>query len=176
MIGQTISHYRITRQLGAGGMGVVYEAVDTKLDRTVALKFLPPESTRDPDAKARFIHEAKAASSLDHPNICTIHGIEEQAGRLYLILEYIDGETLASRLCRGALGIDAALTTCQRIAEAVRSAHRRGVVHRDLKPGNVMLTEEGVVKVLDFGLASTSDVLQDDEAAEASPPSLLLSE
>ncbi len=154
MIGQTIFHYRITRQLGAGGMGVVYEAVDTKLDRTVALKFLPPESVSDPDAKARFIHEAKAASSLDHPNICTIHAIEETSdGRLFIAMASYEGETLKDMIARGPLDFPDVQDIIIQTLQGLAKAHRLGIVHRDIKPANVLVTSEGLVKLLDFGIA-----------------------
>ena len=154
MIGKTVSHYRITRELGAGGMGVVYEAVDTKLDRTVALKFLPPESTRDPDAKARFVHEAKAASAIDHPNVCNIYEIDEtDDGQLFLAMACYEGETLKKRIERGPLPLDDALDITRQVAEGLAKAHERDIVHRDIKPANIFITEDGVVKILDFGLA-----------------------
>ena len=154
MIGQTVSHYRIIRQLGAGGMGVVYEAVDTKLDRTVALKFLPPESTRDPDAKARFIHEAKAASTLDHPNVCTVFEIDEtNDGQLFLAMACYEGETLKERIARGPLPIGDALDITRQVSEGLAKAHDSEIVHRDIKPANIFLTSDGLVKILDFGLA-----------------------
>ncbi len=154
MIGQTISHYKITRQLGAGGMGVVYEAVDTKLDRTVALKFLPPESTRDPDAKARFVHEAKAASALDHNNVCVIHEIDEtDDGQLFLAMACYRGETLKDRISAGPLPLNEALDITRQVAEGLAKAHEGDIVHRDIKPANIFLTEDGVAKILDFGLA-----------------------
>ncbi len=153
MIGKTVSHYKITRELGAGGMGVVYEAVDTKLDRTVALKFLPPESTRDPDAKARFVHEAKAASALDHHNVCTIHEIDEtEDGQLFLAMACYEGETLKDRIDSGPLPLDDALDIARQVAEGLVKAHERDIVHRDIKPANIFITNDGVVKILDFGL------------------------
>ena len=154
MIGKTVSHYKITRELGAGGMGVVYEAVDTKLDRTVALKFLPPESTRDPDAKARFVHEAKAASAIDHPNVCNIYEIDEtDDGQLFLAMACYEGETLKDRIARGPLPLDEALDITRQVAEGLAEAHARDIVHRDIKPANIFITEGGLVKILDFGLA-----------------------
>ncbi len=154
MIGQTISHYKITRELGAGGMGVVYEAVDNILDRPVALKFLPPESVRDPDAKARFIHEAKAASSLDHPNICTIHDfVETDDGRLFIVMASYQGETLKDMIARGPLNIPVAVDITLQTLQGLAKAHRLGIVHRDIKPANVFVTEDGLVKLLDFGIA-----------------------
>jgi serine/threonine protein kinase/Flp pilus assembly protein TadD len=154
MIGKTISHYRITEKLGEGGMGVVYEAVDTKLDRTIALKFLPPESTRDPDAKARFIHEAKAASALDHPNVCNIHEIDStDDGQLFIVMARYEGETLKDRIAQGPLPIDEAVDITRQVAEGLAKAHEREIVHRDIKPANIFLTNDGLVKILDFGLA-----------------------
>ena len=157
MIGKTISHYRITRQLGVGGMGVLYEALDLKLDRTVALKFLPPESTRDPEAKARFVQEAKAASALDHPNVCNIHEIDEtDDGQLFIAMACYDGETLKDRIARGPLPLAEALAITKRVAEGLAKAHERNIVHRDIKPANIFLTTDGLVKILDFGLAKLS--------------------
>ncbi len=161
MIGKTVSHYKITRELGSGGMGVVYEAVDTKLDRTVALKFLPPESTRDPDAKARFIHEAKAASALDHPNVCNIHEIgETDDGQLFLAMACYEGETLKDRIERGPLPLDDALDITRQVAEGLTEAHAREIVHRDIKPANIFITEGGLAKILDFGLAKLAGLTQ----------------
>jgi serine/threonine protein kinase/tetratricopeptide (TPR) repeat protein len=154
VIGQTVSHYTVTRQLGAGGMGIVYEAVDNKLDRTVALKFLPPESTRDPVAKARFVHEAKAASAIDHPNVCSIYEIgETQDGQLFLAMACYEGETLKERISRGRLPVGEALDVARQIAEGLASAHENRMVHRDIKPANIFITSNGLVKILDFGLA-----------------------
>jgi serine/threonine protein kinase/Tol biopolymer transport system component len=154
MIGRVISHYRILGPLGGGGMGVVYKAQDLNLERVVALKFLPPELSRDPDAKTRFLQEARAASTLDHPNICTIHEVgETDEGQLYLAMACYDGETLKQRLQRGPLPIDEALETAQQIARGLFKAHRSGIVHRDIKPANLMITADEIVKILDFGIA-----------------------
>jgi serine/threonine protein kinase len=154
MIGQTVSHYRILEELGAGGMGVVYKAEDTKLKRTVALKFLPPELTRDKDAKTRFIHEARAASALQHNNICAIHEIDETPdGQLFICMDCYEGETLKEKIARGPLPIDEALDIAIQATEGLLKAHEAGMVHRDVKPANVTVTEDGVVKILDFGLA-----------------------
>jgi serine/threonine-protein kinase len=151
--GGRISGYEIQGKLGAGGMGVVYKAVDTKLGRTVALKFLPAEA-KDADARERFWQEAKAASALDHPNIGTIHSIEETpAGRPFIVMAYYDGESLAQRIARGPLAWREAVGIAIRMGEALAAAHGKGIVHRDIKPANVMLTQEGAVKVVDFGLA-----------------------
>ena len=154
MEGQTIGHYRVLEKLGGGGMGVVYKAEDTRLKRLVALKFLPPELTRDDDAKQRFMQEAQAASALDHPNLCTIHEIDEtDDGQLFLALAYYDGETLKKRIERGALLIDEALDIALQVAAGLARAHESGIIHRDIKPANVMLTRRGEVKIVDFGLA-----------------------
>jgi len=157
VIGKTISHYRILEKLGEGGMGVVYKAEDTKLKRTVALKFLPPELTRDADAKQRFMQEARAASALDHSNICTIYEVEETPteGReqSFIAMAYYDGETLRDRISRGPLEVEAAVDIAIQIAEGLKEAHGKGIVHRDIKSANIMVTAKGQVKVLDFGLA-----------------------
>jgi serine/threonine protein kinase len=154
VIGKTVSHYKITRKLGAGGMGVVYEAVDTKLDRTVALKFLPPESTQDPLAKARFVHEAKAASALDHNNVCVIYEIDEtEDGQMFLAMARYEGQTLKDRINGNPLIISDALDITRQIAEGLSKAHEQDIVHRDIKPANLFLTNDGPVKILDFGLA-----------------------
>ncbi len=151
---QTVSHYRVHQKLGGGGMGVVYKATDTRLKRTVALKFLPPELTRDEDAKRRFMHEAEAASALDHPNICTIFEIDETPdGQLFLVMAYYDGETLKKRIERGPLPMDEAVDIADRAAQGLAKAHASGMVHRDIKPANVMMPKDGQVKIVDFGLA-----------------------
>jgi non-specific serine/threonine protein kinase len=154
MIGETVSHYRILAELGAGGMGVVYRAEDINLKRPVALKFLPPESTRNPEAKARFIHEAQAASALDHANICTIYEIDEtDDGRLFIAMACYEGETLKERIGKGPVPLDEAVDITRQIAQGLAEAHERGIVHRDIKPANVFLTKSGQVKIVDFGLA-----------------------
>ncbi len=154
MIGQTISHYKILEKLGEGGMGVVYKAEDTKLKRAVALKFLPQELTRDEDAKKRFVREAQAASALQHNNICTIHEIDETGdGQMFICMDYYEGETLKEKIGRGPLPIAEALDVARRIGGGLAKAHGGGMVHRDIKPANVMVTSEGVVKIVDFGLA-----------------------
>ena len=150
--GTTLGPYEILSPLGAGGMGEVYKARDTRLDRTVAIKVLPEHVAADPDLKQRFEREAKTISSLNHPHICTLYDIGEQDGVDFLVMEYLDGETLAQRLERGALPLDQALKVAIEIADALDKAHRQGIVHRDLKPGNIMLTKAGA-KLLDFGLA-----------------------
>jgi serine/threonine protein kinase/Tol biopolymer transport system component len=154
LVGRMLAHYRVLEYIGGGGMGVVYKAEDLRLTRTVALKFLPPELTRDPEAKTRFLQEARAASGLDHPNICTIHEVgETDDGRLYLAMPSYDGETLRRRIERGPLPIEEAIDIAEQIARGLAKAHRGGIVHRDVKPANIMVTADGVVKILDFGLA-----------------------
>ena len=154
MIGQTISHYRILEQVGSGGMGVVYRAQDLKLDRPIALKFLPPDLTRDPDAKQRFILEAKAASALDHQNICNVHDIgETDDGQIFIVMAFYEGETLKEKIEGGLLQISEAIDLALQVAEGLSEAHRAGIVHRDIKPANILVTKSGVAKILDFGLA-----------------------
>lgn len=157
MIGATISHYHILEKLGGGGMGVVYKAEDTKLKRTVALKFLPPEVTRDEEAKERFIHEAQAASALDHPNICDIHDIgETDDGQLFIVMTCYEGETLKKKIEHGPLKIEEAVEICIQVAQGLQKAHEHGIVHRDIKAANVMITSDGIAKIVDFGLAKLS--------------------
>ncbi len=152
-----IGPYTISREIGRGGMGVVYLARDTKLDRDVAIKALPPELAEDADRLARFEREAKTLAQLNHPNVAGIHGVEEQDGQKYLILEFVEGETLADRLDRGALPVDEALEVGIQIAAGIEAAHEAGVIHRDLKPDNIKITPDGNAKVLDFGIARTED-------------------
>jgi WD40 repeat protein/predicted Ser/Thr protein kinase len=152
-IGQQISHYRILEKIGAGGMGEVYLADDQSLDRKVALKFLPEMFTGDPERMARFEREAKLLASLNHPNIAAIYGLEQADGKRFLVMEYVEGETLQARLSKGALPLEDALALCHQIAEGLGAAHEKAVIHRDLKPANVMITAEEKVKILDFGLA-----------------------
>jgi len=154
MIGQTVSHYKILEKLGEGGMGVAYKAEDTRLKRTVALKFLSPELTRDKDAKTRFIHEAQAASALQHNNICTIHEIDEtKDGRLFISMDCYEGETLKEKIAEGPLPVEDFIDIVSQVAAGLSEAHAAGMVHRDIKPANILVTEKGVVKILDFGLA-----------------------
>lgn len=157
LIGRNLAHYQVMSAIGVGGMGEVFLARDTRLERQVAIKALPAQLASDPDRLTRFQREAKVLASLNHRGIGAIYGLEEVDGRQYLILEYVDGMSLAERLHTGAVGVDEALAIAKQIAEALEAAHEKGIVHRDLKPGNVMVTRDGVVKVLDFGLARTQD-------------------
>ena len=163
MVGETVSHYRIIAEIGAGGMGVVYKAEDLRLGRLVALKFLPPQLVRDADAKRRFFQEARTASAIDHVNVCTIHDIEETTdGRVFLSMAYCDGETLKKRLERGPLAATEAVRVALQVARGLARAHQAGIVHRDVKPGNIMVTTEGEAKLLDFGIAKITERRRSD--------------
>jgi serine/threonine protein kinase len=167
---QTISHYRILQKLGARGMGEVYLAEDTQLNRKVAIKLLPEALIADEQAGKRLIREARAAATLDHPNICSIHEVGQDVGRTFIVMQYVEGETLATRLARKPMELQESLSVALQVSEALSEAHSRGIIHRDIKPQNIMLTPRGHVKVLDFGLAKVAqtELSTDSEAVTQS--------
>jgi serine/threonine protein kinase len=168
MIGRTIQHYQIVETLGRGGMGVVYKARDTHLDRFVVIKVLPPEKVSDPERKRRFAQEAKAASALNHPNIVHIYDIAEADGIQFIAMEYVPGKTLDQIIGRKGLRLSEALKYAIQISDALAQAHAAGIIHRDLKPSNIMMAENGLVKVLDFGLAKLTETATSEFAETAS--------
>src|ERR1700758_1930893 len=169
MIGTKLAHYEITSHLGSGGMGDVYQATDTKLGRSVAIKLLPEAFSHDTERVARFQREARVLASLNHSNIAAIYGVEEADSRHFLVMELVSGETLADRIKRGAIPIEEALPIAKQIAEALEEAHEKGIIHRDLKPANIKVTPDGKVKVLDFGLAKAYENEQANVAVSNSP-------
>ncbi len=165
MIGQTVSHYRILGKLGVGGMGVVYEAEDTRLSRHVALKFIPAEMVHDRKSLDRFVREARAASQLNHPGICTIHDIDDNEGHPFIVMEKLQGVSLKERLRGATMEVDEVLDIGIQVADALAASHAKGIIHRDIKPANIFVAENGQTKILDFGLAKSLPEPGSSEAA-----------
>jgi serine/threonine protein kinase len=165
LIGKTLSHYKILAKLGEGGMGVVYKSEDTQLRRTVALKFLPPQFSQDTASRARLLREARAAAALSHPNICTVHEVDDEHG--FIAMEYVDGSSLKEKIAQRPLPLDTALDIAIQIAQGLQAAHEKGITRRDIKPANVLLASSGHVKITDFGLAQADEASRLTQTGQA---------